>query len=210
MFSSPRAPLDDAQRAKSPILAIRNDLSELAYIHEELALGSVKQIRLIKLLPGSSVHPLRCTLSTANLDDLPEYEALSYTWATENGDDKKSRQIYCDNGVLPITANCHAALRQLRKVFAPRILWVDSICINQSNVGERNHQVGLMDRIYRLASMVHVCIHDSNHDYTESMCWLRSAKKHRKQSAIKQTTELFRRRYFTRVWVSESFHPRSA
>ncbi|KAH7076051.1 heterokaryon incompatibility protein-domain-containing protein [Paraphoma chrysanthemicola] len=174
--------------------------SELTYVHEELSLGSVQQIRLLKLLPGSYVHPLRCTLTIANLDDHPEYEAISYTWATENGDDQKSRHMYCDTGVIPITVNCHAALRRLRRVFTPRLLWVDSICINQSNIGERNHQVGLMDRIYRLASLVHICIYDVVGEYSEFLAWLQSEKGN-KSRAITQATTLFSRRYFKRAWV---------
>jgi hypothetical protein len=31
-------------------------------------------------------------------------------------------------------------------------LWVDQICIDQSNTDERNHQVNLMSKIYRLAT----------------------------------------------------------
>ncbi|KAL8963950.1 MAG: hypothetical protein Q9183_004820, partial [Haloplaca sp. 2 TL-2023] len=35
-----------------------------------------------------------------------------------------------------------------------RVIWVDSICIDQDNVPEKNRQVGLMGRIYRRAECV--------------------------------------------------------
>jgi hypothetical protein len=34
------------------------------------------------------------------------------------------------------------------------LLWVDAICIDQSNIEERNHQVKLMDLIYKNAKIV--------------------------------------------------------
>lgn len=54
-----------------------------------------------------------------------------------------------------VTENLGAALRDLRKADQPRTLWADAICINQAVDGdeskEKNHQVGMMDEIYRSA-----------------------------------------------------------
>jgi hypothetical protein len=36
------------------------------------------------------------------------------------------------------------------------LLWADAICINQSDINERNTQVKLMGEIYRTATRVHV------------------------------------------------------
>jgi hypothetical protein len=110
--------------------------------------------------------------------------------------------------------NCEAALRRLRLPSAPRQLWVDAICIDQTNIEERNHQVGMMDLIFRLASTVHVCIQDPNHRYTDCIHWLRRKQGWRDGTAIPssrphgaviiaQWEELFRKRYFSRVWVSK-------
>ncbi|KAI3400801.1 hypothetical protein diail_2010 [Diaporthe ilicicola] len=38
----------------------------------------------------------------------------------------------------------------------PRLFWIDAICIDQNNVNERNHQVGLMKQIYSMASNVYI------------------------------------------------------
>lgn len=82
------------------------------------------------------------------------YEALSYVW----GAPSTGNTIQIDSSPLPITANCDAALRSLRLPSQERLLWVDSICIDQTPEGtaERNQQVALMGEIYNQAH--DVCI----------------------------------------------------
>jgi hypothetical protein len=75
-----------------------------------------QEIRLIELLPGLRSDDIRCNIVHVNLDDDPEFEAVSYTWATEDGDDTFSKTIYTSsNTTMSVTANCLSALRQLRK-----------------------------------------------------------------------------------------------
>jgi hypothetical protein len=50
--------------------------------------------------------------------------------------------------------NLYAALKRLRHERYSMLLWVDAICIDQSNIEERNHQVKLMDLIYKNAKIV--------------------------------------------------------
>ncbi|PSN74825.1 hypothetical protein BS50DRAFT_452007, partial [Corynespora cassiicola Philippines] len=52
-----------------------------------------------------------------------------------------------------ITKNCGSALRQCRLPH-DRILWVDAICINQTNLEEQEQQVALMQDICKLAARV--------------------------------------------------------
>ncbi|KAF5530184.1 heterokaryon incompatibility het-6 [Fusarium napiforme] len=84
------------------------------------------------------------------------YEAVSYTWAKGNGKRDKDHVIFIGNRweMLPITENCYDALQNCRFDDQDRRLWVDAICINQSNISERTHQVGMMRRIYSTASRV--------------------------------------------------------
>jgi hypothetical protein len=184
-----------------PPAKTHSSTSSLAHTYSDLRLSTGNAIRLVVLLPGSFTDPMCCTIAT--VDPYKEqYDALSYTWATEDGDDRKTGRIHCPDGIVPVTENCEAALRKLRLLSAPRQLWVDAICIDQTNIRERNHQVGLMDQIFRLASTVHICIQDSGHRYTECINWLKYERLHSPDSIIiTQTRELFRRRYFSRVWV---------
>jgi hypothetical protein len=92
------------------------------------------------------------------------YEALSYTWATENGECKRSSHIKCDGTKLFVTKNCRLALRYLRKEDASRLLWVDAICINQKDDKERGHQVGMMRDVYSKATEVLVWLGESSKD----------------------------------------------
>jgi hypothetical protein len=126
------------------------------YSYNDIQVDNGLEIRLVFLGPGDRGDPLRCVIRHVNLQDCPHYAAVSYTWATEDGDDAKSGRVYCDDAVIPITANCEAALRRLRSSSTVRVLWVDSICINQANVKERNHQVGVMDKIYKNAFEVQI------------------------------------------------------
>ncbi|KAH7127420.1 heterokaryon incompatibility protein-domain-containing protein [Dactylonectria macrodidyma] len=108
------------------------------------------------LKPGQSNDALRCELEPVNLQQGPIYEAVSYTWADEIGDDSICKTIQCgDEGrLIGITKNCEKALLRLRKLDTDRRLWVDAVCIDQSNVLERNHQVNNMIAIFRSAIRV--------------------------------------------------------
>lgn len=117
---------------------------------------SAHEIRLLTLKPGKfqdNIHiSLEHTHLAADKTQIP-YEALSYVWGSE--DDKQP--IYVDsttpqNNTILITKNLDTALRHLRKDDEPKILWVDAVCIDQTNLRERGHQVSLMGDIYRLAT----------------------------------------------------------
>jgi hypothetical protein len=73
---------------------------------------------------------LHGSIVEASLDNVPEYFALSYTWGSSSLDD----EIRIDGRVLRITQNCADALRRMLKGKFNRMLWVDSICINQAGM----------------------------------------------------------------------------
>lgn len=86
-------------------------------------------------------------LSDFELDPLYQFTALSYVWG-----DTRSMVIICvDNLEFKVTHNLFHALRDLRDVAQSRLLWIDAICINQSDIHERNRQVSIMGKIYSLA-----------------------------------------------------------
>lgn len=191
------------QAAEIPTNTGHNGLKQS---YDDVRLSSGQHIRLITLIPGEFSDPIFCKISEADLSSRPNYAALSYTWATEDGDDKKTGRIHCDGGLIPVTENCEAALRRLRSPCNTQTLWVDAVCINQSNIKERNHQVDLMSKIYRSASQVHIHIEDRKHTYRECMRFLNDGiKPGIKLSDIIlincQLEELLKRRYFTRVWI---------
>ena len=66
-----------------------------------------------------------------------------------------------------VTVNLRAALLNIRQLDQPCTLWVDAICINQSNVLERGHQVSIMADIYRNATRTIVWLGDSRPPFTK-------------------------------------------
>lgn len=111
-----------------------------AYWH--LPLCNDHCIRLLKLLPGTFYDVIHIELIQVSLNAPPDYEALSYAWDSQSPD----RKAICEKKELLITPNCEAALRKLRRT-TTRLLWIDSICINQSSLEERGHQVKLMGEL---------------------------------------------------------------
>jgi hypothetical protein len=112
------------------------------------------EIRLIVLYPGRELDDLVFDIIYCNLLDKPVYEAVSYTWATVDGDASLSSHASCRGKQIAITKNCDSMLRVLRRQGTNRTIWVDAICIDQENTEERNHQVRLMATIYSNASQV--------------------------------------------------------
>jgi hypothetical protein len=63
-----------------------------------------------------------------------------------------------------VRENLWQALRHLRTHNDPLVIWIDAICIDQSNIPERNSQVSIMDDIYRGAEEVCIWLGDSRED----------------------------------------------
>lgn len=118
-------------------------------------------IRYLVLEPGTRLDPIICGLEQANLDNAPDFEAVSYVW----GSSVKNDKITCNNKTTHITANLSEALRRVRDSAESRALWADSICINQENDEEKGHQVGLMGQIYSQARrvLIHIAGDDEGH-----------------------------------------------
>lgn len=65
-----------------------------------------RKIRLAVLHPGETADPIRCTPFRASLDNLPPFEAVSYTWADATGDGSVCKTILCGRSQpLGVTAN---------------------------------------------------------------------------------------------------------
>jgi hypothetical protein len=138
-----------------------NYMNPTTYAYKPLP--SESHIRLMKLKYSNDSSALVCaTLEAHMLVEEPiQYTTLSYSWATQNGDDSLCCAIFVDGKPLPITQNLHDGLVHIRQRWAQQqkleshcrhdttlLLWVDAICINQHDVAERNTQVAMMAKIY--------------------------------------------------------------
>ncbi|KAF2829613.1 HET-domain-containing protein [Ophiobolus disseminans] len=79
----------------------------------------------------------------------PKYVALSYTW----GANTQTHPYECDAQNLPVRENLLHALSQLRHIVDTPI-WIDAMCINQSDEIEKLAQIQMMTEIYRGAQEV--------------------------------------------------------
>ncbi|KAI3326772.1 heterokaryon incompatibility protein-domain-containing protein [Xylariaceae sp. AK1471] len=161
------------------------------------------EFRLLYLPQSSGDTPLHGRLEVADLMDAPSYEALSYTWADEDGNSDRCEiaffGAYWD--CLRITRNCYLALQHLRTTRFLTI-WVDAICINQNSVSERSHQVSIMRDIFSKANSVTVYLGRSNGAMDElAEDWFDAFDDETEVLSSIDINPLFKKRYFTRVWV---------
>ncbi|KAI1390503.1 heterokaryon incompatibility protein-domain-containing protein [Hypoxylon trugodes] len=114
-------------------------------------------IRLVTILPGVKHKKVKCTVANYPFSKFSkgatgsvEYEALSYVW----GDASITNPITLNGQPFRVTINLEAALRALRLQDKRRHVWIDAMCINQTNLQERNQEVRRMGDIYSNARQV--------------------------------------------------------
>ncbi|KAK0643852.1 heterokaryon incompatibility protein-domain-containing protein [Cercophora newfieldiana] len=166
--------LGDVSRRRRPI---NGAMSALAYTPLD---PTKHEIRLLHLKSRnvqltSSRAPLECTLVPASLDlylFLPSstpwtalksrfhpsnsagppqhYHALSYVW----GDPTPAATITINETPVQIGQSLHDALLAIREQTPHRVIWVDALCINQTDPHEQSQQVQQMDVVYFCAAGV--------------------------------------------------------
>jgi hypothetical protein len=108
-------------------------------------------IRLLRILPElSSQGHVRCQTWHSNIR--AEYTCLSYVW----GSNDDERVILINEKYFRVRRNLFEFLHVARTKYADsqRSFWVDAICIDQTSIMERNHQVTQMGSIYAKADEV--------------------------------------------------------
>ncbi|KAL7918810.1 heterokaryon incompatibility domain-containing protein [Trichoderma austrokoningii] len=179
-FGIRQKPKDLWRKAKGALITSRKELQIGPQFHySRLGVG---EIRILSVQPGKDDEPLRATLFKRKLEDVRNgYEALSYTWGNPKEKPLDKIMIRDLDAELPqavsmkmvvqtavfkgwgapffIRSNLNRALMRLRKMTdSPINIWVDAICIDQSDSGhrEKEQQLAMMAQIYNYAS--HVCI----------------------------------------------------
>jgi len=133
------------------------------YVNVPLNLGR-KNIRLVTLKPGDASGSIDCALQSYALDDeCPSYVALSYAWGAK----ERYGVIQINGSSFPVGRNLWHFLNQMRVQRQDVVLWIDAICIDQSNVFEQNHQVRMMREIYTQAYCVWIWLGEAD-DATSS------------------------------------------
>jgi hypothetical protein len=107
-----------------------------------------RSIRVLEVLPRTApVQLVSCRLTHQPLNN-STHIALSYTW----GPHEPKFPIEINSTLFFVRANLHDFFTHTDVV--GKLLWIDAICIDQSNTAERVNQVQLMDKIYSQAKNV--------------------------------------------------------
>ena len=204
-------------------------------IYFSLANLGPRDIRLLRIPSNRKTSPpsFECSLVVYPLSKAPAYGALSYAW----GESPPVETIICNGHNLSVRPNLLSALTTIQNsstVDDRQYLWVDAICIDQSNSQERSAQVSIMKEIYSNAHIVFVRLgeHDQGlHCAVELIKKLNTAnvlrkdKPHLNSIEIAKRAELplvetdrawsnlhslfFNRPWFSRIWtIQELCHAR--
>jgi hypothetical protein len=138
--------------ADYPPLCSENTIKLLPWRSSEYPVLSspASYIRILQVHPSNGLWGIEATLKSYSFLERPQYKALSYTW----GNDNKFKPITVNGKRINVTENLWNALFHIRDAQRPQNIWVDAICIEQSNNEEKSMQIPLMSFIYSRAQEV--------------------------------------------------------
>ena len=146
-------------------------MSRPPFIYTSLPIGHIRLLGLSSSSQNDTGTDLEGSvlsyrLATFPIEDCPSYEAISYCWGIEAA----SELCWLNdrdgtNGVLQITPHLKSGLRNAFDVLKSQWLWVDAICITQSDEVEKAEQVAQMGQLFANAKRVIIWLGD---DYEDS------------------------------------------
>lgn len=170
---------------------IRIFLLQPSPIRESDIYGNLKVISLSKDKTGRS--------------PLEPFEALSYTWGTEQSCDK----LTIDGIAMSMKSNLETFLRHRRWPDRVVPLWIDALCINQEDDEEKNHQIPIMNVIYAAAKDVTIWLGAADADSDLAMRCLNhlgNGSPYEKLPALSRhgleaVQRFLSRPWWSRVWI---------
>lgn len=156
------------ERLHATVQAVSNNLKRAQPRPYKYIALEPDEIRLLHIHPidGETYReqrgddPLWCSVLLCPRNGSPAYQALSYTW----GGQERVHPVHVGDGtVLLVTKNCLDALRLLRQR-NNLVVWIDAICIDQSNPAEKAIQVAKIGDVYRNATRTLIYIDSDEGD----------------------------------------------
>jgi hypothetical protein len=177
------------------------------YQYQPLDLES-RDIRLLKLYPGSRDSALVGEILTVSLNKNLVYDALSYVWSH---DEPQYELLLGRKYHVSIRLNLRSALFDLRDTRKSLLIWTDAICIDQGNKSEVGHQVQMMRGIYSQATTVRAWIDHEVDLQADIFKYLPRAGELPSQqellsydlSAWSPVLSLFKDKYWKRLWIQQ-------
>ncbi|KAI6794836.1 hypothetical protein KC361_g5342 [Hortaea werneckii] len=130
-----------------------------------MPLENETDLRMCYIKPSGFSDQVKCNLVTRQADDPQQYLCLSYVW----GDVKDPETIQVNTQEKSVTRNLHMAMRRLRSLGYHGALWIDALCINQTDIEEKNVQVSRMSSTYAKAQRVFVWLDSFEHFATDPL-----------------------------------------
>ncbi|KAF7516735.1 hypothetical protein G7054_g14035 [Neopestalotiopsis clavispora] len=171
---------------------------------------SVQSIRLLHIIPYADT--LDCVMETFDIRECPRYQALSYVW----GSDIAGSQICINKTLVAVRNNLWDALWELKRLRGrPEFphqcedyIWIDAICINQTDDVERSHQVNLMSVIFSHATQTIAWLGREENNSALAMQTLAAKQCPQELTSTVSLAQrwtaidaLFSRPYFERMWI---------
>ena len=171
--------------------------------------------RLVRLHPASVLHaPIQVSLFEINLSSCPDYECLSYTWDTGDTGLAAPKDVDVDGKTVTIRVNLFNAMCRLRLTDRERLLWVDALSIDQTNLEEKAQQVAMIGKIFQqsLRVLAWVGEHADNSELVFELSkmmqnpggrsWLLEPRHYSQAKDMFDACSSFLdRKYFHRVWT---------
>jgi len=158
-------------------------------------------ISLLHIIPKLDSDRLMCSLDTFRLEEAPLYTTLSYVW----GEEPVDRVIALNGRPVKVARNLHRILQYLSNRDSGA-LWIDALCIDQSNLQEKSRQVQLLGKIYGSSRATLVDLQGLIDEQTHRQFLLKSFTRRsseeffREQAALKRL-ELLSSPWFRRIWT---------
>ncbi|KAE9366554.1 hypothetical protein N431DRAFT_384418, partial [Stipitochalara longipes BDJ] len=156
------------------------------------------EIRLLSLHDSDDENAsILGELHLASMED--KYTALSYVW----GDRCNRRPIRLNGFATTITANLAVVLRRLRNEKKALKIWIDAVCINQTDSAEKSHQV----QNAKMGTILWLGEAENNSDVamklisTASQAFFDEYYPLAPSPALQAVRHLLRRDWWKRMWV---------
>ena len=111
-------------------------------------------IRLLSLEHNDKRDVITAEMVTVQLSHSPAYRAVSYEWGCPGAIGSVLPSIELNGHAVAVQVNLFEFLKRLKPYNDHLPLWIDALCINQSDESEKSRQVPLMGDIYHKAESV--------------------------------------------------------
>ncbi|KAF2011275.1 hypothetical protein BU24DRAFT_277832 [Aaosphaeria arxii CBS 175.79] len=115
-------------------------------------LSGLQSMRLVNIHPAKApLDPIFCDMIHTNLYGQPKFNVLSFDRISE-GD--RQVPVHINDGYKMVSEVLWCALSRVREVDQPVVIYMQELCVDETNILERNHQKNMLRSIYSEAAQL--------------------------------------------------------